>query len=256
MSGGWIATLTPMLLGIGLLAGLMIGCIGVGGVILTPTMTLGCGIPISTAASAAMMGYIATGLSGSLLFGRSGALDRGLALRLCIGAAPGALIGAWAIQIVNPMAIQVLIAALATGAGLNRLNGECRMDAVPFPFGSASAIALGGAIGLISAMTGTGGPVVLVPLLIWLGFPILAAVGLGQAIQIPIALLATAGAYLLGSLDTQIGAQLTAGLVVGSIAGARIAHRLPDRALHATAAVILIATGGIVTFRLIAHFLA
>jgi uncharacterized protein len=252
MAGGWIATLTPMLLGIGLLAGLMIGCIGVGGVILTPIMTLGCGIPVSTAASAAMMGYIATGLSGALLFGRSGAFDRGLALRLCTGAAPGALIGAWAIQVVNPLAIQVLIAALATGAGLNRLSGERRIQPVPFTFGSAGAIALGGVVGLISAMTGTGGPVILVPLLMWLGFPILTAVGLGQAIQIPIALLATAGAYLLGSLDTQIGAQLTAGLVVGSIAGARIAHTLTERALHATAAVVLVATGGIITFRLIA----
>ncbi|ACL57669.1 sulfite exporter TauE/SafE family protein [Methylobacterium nodulans] len=243
--------LTPALLGLGLLAGFMIGCVGVGGVILVPVMTLGCGIPIGTAAAAAMMGYIATGASGTLLFGRSGAVDRKLSLALCIGAAPGALVGAWAVQKANPIVVQMLIAALAAGAGLNSLSGGARVRARPFALGATCAGLLGAAVGLISALTGTGGPVILVPLLMWLGVPVLAAVGLAQTIQLPVAGLATAGAYLIGSLDTQIGAQLTVGLVAGSIAGARIAHSVTEKTLHTIAAVILVTTGTIVAIRLV-----
>ncbi|GEP06163.1 UPF0721 transmembrane protein [Methylobacterium oxalidis] len=255
MSGGWILSLTPTLVGIGLVAGLMIGCVGVGGVILVPLLTFGCGVPVATAAAAAMMGYIATGLTGTLLFGRSGAIDRKLALELCLGAAPGALFGAWAIQLANPVAVQILIAALAAGAGVNSLSGRLRGSVERCSLSTTGAVGIGVAIGIVSAMTGTGGPVVLVPLLMWLGFPVLAAVGLGQAIQLPVAGLATAGSYLVGSLDAHMGAQLAIGLVVGSVAGAKLAHGVTEKTLHATAALILVATGVMVVLRLFASSL-
>src|SRR4051794_29744442 len=111
-------SMTATLLGLGLLSGLMIGCVGIGGVILVPVMTLGIGIPIGTAIAAAMSGYIFTGLSGTLVFGRNGSIRWPLALSLCLGAAPGALLGAWASEAINAHVIEILIAALAIASGL------------------------------------------------------------------------------------------------------------------------------------------
>jgi uncharacterized membrane protein YfcA len=52
--------------------------------------------------------------------------------------------------------------------------------------------AIGAGVGYVSALTGTGGPVSLMPVLLALKVDVLSAVGLGQAIQVPIGALATA----------------------------------------------------------------
>ncbi|WP_457107749.1 sulfite exporter TauE/SafE family protein [Methylobacterium sp. P5_C11] len=241
------AAATPLalnLLFVGTLAGLMIGCVGIGGVIIVPILSLALGVPVGTAAAAAMVGYIGTGLAGTLAFGRNGSIDNQLAGLLCLGAVPGALTGAWIVRTADPFVVQATIACLAGGAGLHSLL-KSRADFAPRPqiaFGVASAMLVGCLVGLISAVTGTGGPLVLVPLLMWLGFPVLGAVGLGQAIQIPVAITATGGAMLFGSLDYAIAIALTIGLVVGCPAGAWVSHRIEQRALRTVAATVLLGT--------------
>ena len=54
----------------GLVAGLMIGCIGVGGVILVPILTQLDGVQIHTAVASCMFSYIFAGLTGLLIYRR------------------------------------------------------------------------------------------------------------------------------------------------------------------------------------------
>lgn len=245
------------LVGLGLLSGLMIGCVGIGGVILVPVMTLGIGIPIGTAIAAAMSGYIFTGLSGTLVFGRNGSIHWPLAASLCLGAIPGALLGIWAIEVINAHFIEGLIAALAIASGAynllnNRRSGDNQTAGfIPKTPGATAFVVIGVLVGGLSAVTGTGGPVILVPLLLTLGYPVLTAVGVGQAIQLPVASLATLGAFALGSLDLYLSALLSIGLIVGSMIGAGVAHHVPRAALRALAASILIATGAFIVYRLV-----
>ena len=98
--------------------------------------------------------------------------------------------------------------------------------------------------GFASAITGTGGPLVLVPLLIWLKVPALMAVGLSQIIQIPIALLATGGNLTFGHVDFALGLGLSVILVVGVVMGARVAHQVSRDTLKRILAVALLVTGG------------
>ncbi|ACL62502.1 sulfite exporter TauE/SafE family protein [Methylobacterium nodulans] len=243
--------MTATLLSLGLVSGLMIGCVGIGGVILVPVMTLGIGIPIGTAIAAAMAGYVLTGLSGTLVFGRNGSIRWTLALSLCLGAAPGALLGAWASGAINAHIIEMLIAALAIMSGLYNLRGNSVVDTPPLALGTLGFVAMGACVGLLSAVTGTGGPVILVPLLLTFGYPVLTAVGLGQAIQLPVAALATLGAYAFGSLDIYLSVLLSIGLAVGSTVGAGVAHHVPRATLRTIAASVLIATGAFIIFRLV-----
>ncbi|NNF80391.1 MAG: sulfite exporter TauE/SafE family protein, partial [Rhizobiales bacterium] len=53
---------------LGLISGLSIGCIGIGGVILVPGLFYLGGIPIQTAIAAAMLGYMLTGLVGTIVY--------------------------------------------------------------------------------------------------------------------------------------------------------------------------------------------
>lgn len=252
------AAATPLalnLLMVGTVAGLMIGCVGIGGVIIVPILSLAFGVPVVTAAAAAMVGYIGTGLAGTLAFGRNGSIDTKLAGLLCLGAIPGALAGAWVVRTADPFIVQVAIASLAGVAGLHNLLKR-RIDRPSGPhvvFGVATSVLVGGLVGLISAVTGTGGPLVLVPLLIWLGFPVLGAVGLGQAIQIPVAVTAAGGAMVFGSLDYTIALALTVGLLVGCPAGAWVSHQIDQRALRTIAATVLLGTSGIMATSLALH---
>ena len=69
---------------LGLTSGLMIGCIGIGGVILVPALVFLVGIQIKIAIPAAMFAYIVSGLVASFVFARNKSIRLGfggLALR-------------------------------------------------------------------------------------------------------------------------------------------------------------------------------
>ena len=227
----------------GLLVGLCIGAVGVGGVLLVPLLTLAFGVDIRVAIASCLFAYIFTGLAGAWLYARRGSIAWRPAAWLCLGAMPGAFAGASAVQAAPAWLLKSLIALLMVGAGLNALRRSPvrRGGGRPAALRSAPALAaLGGAVGFGSALTGTGGPVMLVPLLLALGMPALAAVGLGQAMQVPVSLLATARNLPAGDLDAALGALLAASLTAGTVAGARLAHAMPGEHLARSVAAALV----------------
>ena len=71
----------------------MIGCVGIGGVIIVPVLTIWLGMSTGEAVAAAMFGYVLSGLTGAAMQRRA-RLRRGdgrddAALWLCLGAARG-----------------------------------------------------------------------------------------------------------------------------------------------------------------------
>jgi uncharacterized membrane protein YfcA len=102
---------------------------------------------------------------------------------------------------------------------------------------------LGGLVGYASAISGTGGPVTLIPLLLALRTPAAAAVALGLAAQLPIALSATVVYALEGRIDLRLGATLGALLVAGTYVGAKLSGRLSGRGLTVAVALTLVAVG-------------
>jgi len=97
--------------------------------------------------------------------------------------------------------------------------------------------------GFASALTGTGGPAVLMPILMWRGVPLLAAIVLGQIVQLPIAAAATIGNLLAGPFDYWIAALVAVGLTPGVVLGRWAAKRLPVHLLSRVVATLLVATG-------------
>jgi uncharacterized membrane protein YfcA len=104
-------------------------------------------------------------------------------------------------------------------------------------------LGVGAVTGFLSSVSGTGGPVVLVPILIAMKLPVLTAVGLSQTIQLPVAIAATSGNVIYGELDFALAGILATTLTVGSWYGAKLAHTLPRAALRQIVSVVLVGIG-------------
>ncbi|WP_354670636.1 TSUP family transporter [Amycolatopsis solani] len=109
----------------------------------------------------------------------------------------------------------------------------------------AAAVAVGVFVGFGSALTGTGGPVLLVPVLLALGVPALTTVAAGQLVQLPLVGFATLGYAAHGSVHFGLGSLLGVLSAAGVLAGARWARKLPGRHLHRVASGALVGFGGV-----------
>lgn len=236
----------------GLIAGLLIGCVGIGGVIVVPALTYLGGVPIKIAIVGAMMGYLLTGLTGTLVYAHKKSIRWSMGLWLWVGAMPAALAGAWSIQVADPLVLEIAIATLTLLSGIQALRGPAGDGAEGSPISNPVLALIGAGTGYVSAITGTGGPLVLVPILMWLDVPVLTAIGLSQAIQLPIAALATIGNFAYGDPDVILGLLLAVGLTAGTWAGAIFAHAVPRAILRRLVSVVLIVVGGLIFFR-VAH---
>jgi hypothetical protein len=110
-------------------------------------------------------------------------------------------------------------------------------------FGTPTLLTVGAFVGFGSALTGTGGGVLLLPILLLLRTPVLAAVGAGMVVSLPIAVFATAGYILYSSGDFVLGTALGLVAVVGVVVGARIAHVAKAATLRRVVAWALLSTG-------------
>lgn len=239
-----------VLLGTG--AGALIGCVGIGGVVIVPALVHGFGLPVPTSIAAALLAFLVSGVAGTAAYGRSGSIRWRPALWVCAGALPLALLGALAVHASPAALIEAVIALLAAASGVHAL--QRRTDpphAAPLP-SRPRLVAAGAVTGFLSALTGTGGPLVLIPLLVVMQVPTLTAIGLGQAVQLPIAGIASLGNALVGVMPLRLGLFLGAGLAVGTWLGARAAHALPLGLLRRLVAVLLVVVGAALLARLLA----
>ena len=83
----------------------------------------------------------------------------------------------------------------------------------------------------------------IVPILVSLNVGAHAAIGFSQAVQMPLALLATAGNLAYGTVDLFVGGTVASGLVVGGYLGAQLAHILSPSVMQRIVAWVLVLVG-------------
>jgi uncharacterized membrane protein YfcA len=231
-----------------LVSGLLIGCIGIGGVLLVPVLSF-LGTDVHAAIAASMFSYLFSGLIGTWLYARKASIDWPSALSLGAGAMPGALVGALLASRLSGAVLLVLVGAAVMFAGVRALLRRPAAAGKGRVLSATMLLPIGLVVGIGSSLTGTGGPALLVPLLMWLDVPVLAAVGMSQAIQLPIAGLASAGNLWTGQLDLGLGTVLGVGVALGALVGARAAHALPALFLTRLVAVVLLFVGALLVLR-------
>lgn len=238
--------MTPLAALIVLLGGVAIGATSIGGVVVVPALTLLGTATAERAVAAASFGFAFAGVAAFVVRPRH-ASSEGVAAAdfgapAVLGTALGAALGAATLAWLPARAVALVVALLAIGSGLHALLGlhGGRPRALP-GFGLPL---LGLVVGALSAWSGTGGPVVLLPLLALLGWPSLQALDAAQRVQLPVAAAATIVNFAAGRLDPLLGAAIGVLVLAGWAVGRVIAGHLPVQRLRQAVALALVATGG------------
>lgn len=160
-----------------------------------------------------------------------------------LGAAPAAAVGALVNNLIPVNVLWLILSAVTLGSGVYHLLGRARSAGERIMLSTAQAVPIGAAVGFGSALTGTGGPVLLVPVLLALGVAPLTTVAASQVIQLPLVGFATLGYAATGSVRFGLGTLLGVIAGVGVLLGAHPARRLQPGILYRFAAAALVAVG-------------
>lgn len=243
-------------LAIGAFAGFAAGMFGIGGgLVMVPTLAWllpRFGVAEAEAVHVAVGTSLVTIAIGSLASVRAhharGAVRwdqwRLLAPALAVGGASGALFG----RVLPGAALATVFACAALGIALWFARGAPPLRRAP---GDRMAQSISAAIGVIAALSGVGGGLLVLPLLVARGLALHESVGTSSAITLPVAI--TAGAiYAFGPVDRELAvtgavlwpavAALAAAAWIAAPWGAALAHRMP--AMHLRSAFALLSAAG------------
>lgn len=252
-------------------AGVLIGATGVGGVFVVPVLHELRGVDFRAAIAAASLAFGLPGVLALLRLRRARGALSGHEPLLIMATVPGALLGSLFVQGADTRVLlgSLGVATLASGAwGLWELwrprrrgaalagpaNGAVRTSAVATaaPLSRWPACAAGCAVGFGSAVTGTGGPVMLWPVMMVARQELRGSLVVAQAIQLPIALCASAAHFAAGGIDLRLSALVGAILTVGALFGQAVGTWLSAARLRTAVCVLLVATGSFYLQRVLA----
>lgn len=232
---------------VSLVVGFLCGCTSIGGILLIPAMALCGGIGLREAMATTLFSFLAPSVVASWLHWRNGTIDWRVGLPLALGAICFGSLGAFAKEQAEVSFLSALLAALIIVAGLNvlfplragRLDVAGRTETAQRVF----LFALGAVVSFMAGLTGAGGPVLTVPIMIGTGFSPLLAVAVAQPFQVVAAVSGSVGNVILGSVD--YGLALVAGVtqIIGIAIGIRMANRLNTERLKRLIALMCIGTG-------------
>jgi uncharacterized membrane protein YfcA len=239
----------------GLAIGLSLGTLGGGGSVLAvPVLVYVLGLSVHQATTSSLVVVTAGALAGGLGHAREGRVCWRHAGAFTAAALPGVVVGT---ALGGAVSGAVLIAAFAViMLGAAAATWRKASDAAPETAGAARPscpplrIARDAAAGLlIGAMTGffgVGGGFLIVPTLaIALALSMRLAVGTSLAIITATSVMALVAHLIAGrGLDVGITAAMTTACILGALAGARIAGRLPQRQLGRGFALLVVAVAG------------
>ncbi|HVL37014.1 MAG TPA: sulfite exporter TauE/SafE family protein [Burkholderiales bacterium] len=234
-----------------LLAGALMGLTGIGGVLVVPALTEFGGIGVDNAVAASMMGFLIGGTVAAVVHLRRTRIPGADVAVLALAAGLGSAAGTASLGVLPSTAVRLFIAFLALASGLNALLGPRGQPKPYVPTAPALAL-LGLAVGFGSALSGTGGPVMLIPILLALRVPPREAIAIGVAAGVPIVFTATALNAFAGRLDYVLGLLLALLIACGTLGGSWLGRRFSGRGLTRTVAAVLVLTGlwyGYVTLR-------
>lgn len=225
-----------------LVVGIFIGAVGVGGVLLVPALMMFARLSVHQAAATALFSFLFTGILGGGLFSRRGTIDWKVAGPVCAGAFALSFAGAAVGSRIPAPVLMWVIAAILLAAGLYivlphrrritevRVHGERR--------GMAGLLGIGAVSGFGAGISGAGGPLFSVPIMLALQFDPLVAVGAGQVVQIASSFSGSLGNMAHGSIQYGLALPVTLVELIGVLLGVRIAHAARGSHLRLGAAVL------------------
>lgn len=229
-----------------LVIGTLVGISGISGFLL-PLIYVGfLDIPVYDALALSFLSFAVSGIIGAYSYWKSKNMDLKLALFLSIGSIPGAFLGVQINVLIPEFLAKLLLYLFILFAGLSILlkKNKEQEDANQSKLLNRFFVVMliGFSTAAVCALTGAGGPILLVPILVSLGVNIRVAVGVSLLNSIVIAIPSIFGYFAhadVNSLSTLIVASLL-GTTIGIITGSRLANKVPIQQLKIGIALLTI----------------
>lgn len=243
----------------GLGVGLLVGMTGIGGgALMTPILVILFGISPKTAVGTDLLFAALTKMAGATVHGMRGSVDWQVFRRLSIGSLPAAALtgamlyvfGRDAVRVdhlvTQAMGVMLLLTAfgMLLKSQLHGLGRHLRLTSVDRfkRWQGPATIAAGAVLGVVVTLTSIGAGALGAVVLLYL-YPLRLTparlVGTDIVHAIPLALVAGAGHWLMGSVDWTLLAKLLAGSIPGVLLGSWWANRAPDGWLRPGIALVL-----------------
>jgi uncharacterized protein len=249
-------------LGVGAVAGVLAGLLGIGGGLVIVPMLVFCltrqGIApqvlMHIALGTSMASIMFTAVSSFMAHHKRGAVHWPAVGRIVPGILAGTFLGSFVAARLSTNFLKAFFVVFLYYVAFQMLANKKPRPSRGLP-GNTGMFGAGSVIGLVSSLVGIGGGTLSVPFLMWCNLAVHHAIGTSAAIGFPIAVAGTAG-YVLNGLHAEDLPELSlgyiylpalAGIVAASVLtaplGVRLAHRLPVAKLKRVFAVLLILVG-------------
>lgn len=225
--------------------GVLMGTIAVGGVLLPPVLIYTFGLSAREAMATTLGTLIFVSVVATYLYRKMDAIDLRSALLLSLGSLIGGPLGVKLNLSMNEAQLLLLLSLFLLFSGAYILSQDRLMKShhnwkQP---SVATLFFLGLCIGVASGLTGIGGPLLSVPALIVLRFPVLLAIGTSQFSMFFAAASGTAGNIIADTINISLLFTITPLELAGVWIGARIVHKLRTGQLKKIVAFVYLTLG-------------
>lgn len=230
-----------------LVIGVFIGTVGIGGILLIPALSVFLGLSTHVSMATALFSFLFTGIAGTCLYQRHGSIDWHITVPVCVGAVLFAYLGALVNSRADVLFLRNLLSLVIIFAGVYTLRPWRQTRKLQYDPKSRSQrnllLGIGASVGFASGLTGTGGPVLSVPIMMIFGFAPLTTIATSQVLQIAIGLSGSVGNMVHGQIDFYSGFWVTVLELAGVMIGVRLAHRANAQQLRRCVAILCIIVG-------------
>ncbi len=216
-----------------LVVGAFVGLTGVAGFLLPIVYTGPLGMGVTEGLALSFAAFIVSGALGSVNYNKAGNLDIPFGIRLSLGSLAGAVLGVILNLIIPESTVKVILYVVVLLSGISiLLRKDKRQEeggrAYVISDHLAATLILGFVTGAVCSLSGAGGPVLVMPLLVVLGIGIRTAVGVALFNSVFIGIPACIG-YMMQCSVKDILPVMAAALVfhgIGVVYGSRNAVKI------------------------------
>lgn len=204
-----------------LVVGAFVGLCGVAGFLLPMFYTAALHMSVPQGLALSFAAFIVSGALGSVNYKKAGNLDVPFGIRLSAGSLVGAVAGVKLNLIIPEGQVKILLYLVVLLSGISILlrkdkKSEGEKKGFLIKENLPATLILGFLTGVICALSGAGGPVLVMPLLVLFGIPVRTAVGVSLFNSIFIGIPAVAG-YLMQCNIKDMAAVLIIALIAHGI---------------------------------------
>lgn len=222
----------------------LIGMTGIAGFLL-PILYAGyMNLAVSESLALSFFAFLISGIIGAWNYKKAGALDLSFAIPLSAGSFLGAVFGVYLNSMIPEQTVKMILYLVVLLSGISifvRGEKERAVDSEK-EIGTAVVGILGFVTGAICSMSGAGGPILVMPLLVAGGMAVRTAVGVSLFDSIFIAIPAGMGYFMQSDMAKLVFPLVLAGIAhaAGVYCGSLQAKRIPQQFLKKAIAVFSI----------------